>query len=743
MSSIVPGGGRPMAPRAAGGRPQGGAPAAGASIDPVRVLRQHIGGIIISTAVGAVLAAGFYVGSYFLYPLYDSQSVFEIRNRLLDPREVRTAEFNDEETVARLCTQEAARVVERRALMEAIEGKVAILDTTWIKAYPDDAGGTNWDDAVDDLEKEVRAGHLRGTQQFYVAWRSHKDDDVIAVLHALEEHYLSQKRQADRAEDEAKRVVFAASKAAIDAQIVEAQSAIVSLIGDQKLDTFDESEQQALKTLEDIERRMNETAQSTQMLQGRLSVAEGKLGAGVGWSEDDRANVQRNPVLMDLRTQLVTYKTQLTAALERFGPDHFRLDELKRLESAAEEQYNALETRLLREEVAGEKALTTYQLQGLELVLNDLKAKQTDERTRLNAAAKAVSQLKEIRDRKERLEEESKDLQSQIVGIDLVLARPDAETVRLVGSALKPRELWFPKLKIVVPGVTLLVIALYVAWIFFREMTDKRVRFPADLASMPGAARLLGVIPDAQGDPSAPEDLARAATSAPNSYLAESYRQTFGLLARQLRGREHVIIAFVSPTPEAGVSTCACNLALIARSIGLRVLLVEANFRRPGLASMLDVATDAVGLGDAINGGQPASSCIQSLPDGFDLLAAGSPGSRGVERLYTPIFREAMESLRAQYDLILLDCPPTIVAGEATTLAQAADSTILVAHAYTVDKGLVQKTVSVLGDLGNEFLGAILFANRTTAGGYQRKNLKLLQNYTDSGTDAEPEAANA
>ncbi len=732
-----------MAPRAPGGRPSGGAPAGGVSIDPVRVLRQHVGGLIIATAIGAVTAAGFYLGSYFLYPLYDSQSVFEVRNRLLDPREIRTAEFNDEETVARLCTQEAARVVERRALKDAIEGKVSILDTEWIKGYPDEAGGTNWDDAVDDLEREVRAGHLRGTQQFYVAWRSHKDDDVIAVLHALEEQYLTQKRLADRAEDEAKRVVFSGSKATLDAQIVEAQSAIISLIGDKKLDTFDESEQQALKTLEDIERRMNETAQSTQMLQGRLAVAEGKLASGMGWSEDDRSTVQRNPVLMDLRTQLVTYKTQRSAAEERFGPEHFRLDELKRLELAAEQQYNALESRLLREEVEGEKALTTYQLQGLERVLDDLEVKQTTERTRLNEAAKAVSQLKEIRDRKERLEEESKNLQSEIVGIDLVLARPDAETVRLVGSALKPRELWFPKLKIVLPGVTLLVIALYVAWIFFREMTDKRVRFPADLASMPGAARMLGVIPDEASDPGAPDDLARAATSAPNSYLAESYRQTFGVLARQLRGREHCVIAFVSPTPDAGVSTCACNLALIARSVGLRILLVEANLRRPGLASMLNVPDGSAGLGDAINAGQPIASCIQSLPDGFDLLSAGTPGSRGVERLYTPMFKDAIESLRSQYDLILIDCPPTIVAGEATTVAQAADATILVAHAYSVDKGLVQKTAWMLGDLGNEFLGAILFANRPTAGGYQRKNLRLLENYTDSGADAEPRAANA
>lgn len=736
-----PGLARPIPGRPSGARPGGSAPP---SIDPVRILRQHVGGIIIATAIGAVVSVAFYFGSYYTYPLYDSQSVFEVRNRLVDPRDVRSQEFTDEETVARLCTQEARRVSTRQAMLAAIQGKAAIINTNWIKAYPDDSGGINWEDAIDDLEKEVRSGHLRGTQQFYVAWRAHTDEDVIAVLHALEEYYLKEKRAEDQEEDRQKRAIFDAQLQRVEGEISTAQTDIEQLIGTSNLQTFDESEQQAMKTLEDIEVRMNETAQQMKVLQSRSAEADAKLQSRRGWSQDDRAKVQTNPVLMELRTQWATYETQLAAARARFAESHPRLDELRRLEEAAKSQYTALEATLLQDEVAGEKAIADAQLKGLESVMKDLGLRQDDERKRLNTAAQAVSRLREIRDRKERLEEEAKLLQSQIVSIDLVLERPDAETVRRVQSALKPRELWFPQLKVVIPGVTLLIVGLYVAWIFLREFTDKRVRFPADLAALPSAARLLGVIPDEEGDPDAPDDLARAVDVAPNGYLAECYRQTFALIARGLSVQDNVVVALVSPIPSAGVTSCATNLALIARTIGKRVLLVEANLRRPGIAAALESAADAKGLGDLLNSGAPAADCIQTLPDGIDVMTAGSPGARGLERLYTSAFRQAIDSLRPSYDIILLDVPPSVIAGEAITIAQAADASVLVAHAYSVEKGLVQKLASQLSELGNQFLGAILFANRTTAGGYQRKNVKLLASYTESAEPAEvPSASGA
>lgn len=734
---------RPGAVRPAGARTAPPGRQAPPSIDPIRVLRQHVGGIIIATAVGAVFSVAFFFGSYFLYPLYDSESVFEVRNRLDDPRDVRSTEFGDEETVARLCTQEARRISARESLMRSIQGKAAVLNTTWIKDYPDDAGGTNWEEAVDDLEKEVRTGHLRGTQQFYVAWRAHDDDDVIAVLHAIEEQYLKDKLAEDQQEDRNNLAIFQEQKEAIDAQIADAQAEIQREIGTSNLETFDENEQQAKRTLEDIEQRMNETAQSMQMLQNRLAIAQAKLASRSGWSEEDRAKVRVNPVLIEMRSAWVTYQTQLAAARARFGEANARLDELVRLEDAAHKQYTALEESLLRDEVSGEKDMADAQMKGLEKVMDDLTKRQSDERTRLNTAAQAVARLEEIREKKARLEEESQALQGQIVGIELVLKRPDATTVGRVASAQKPRELWFPKPKVVLPGVAILVVVLYIAWIFLREFTDKRVRFPADLLSLPGGGKLVGVVPDEGNDPDAPEDLARAVDAAPGGFLAESYRQAFGLVARSLTVTDHAVIALLSPAPAGGVTTTAINLALIARSVGKRVLVVEANLRRPGIAAALGAPAGAPGVGDILHGTAGAADCIQPLPEGIDILTAGSPATRGVERLYTGAFRGIIDALRPNYDLILVDTPPAVIAGEATTIAQAADATILVVRAYEVDKGLVQKTAGQLAELGPQFLGAILFANRTTAGGYQRKNLKLLAEYSESADEEMPDAPEA
>ncbi|MDA1008074.1 MAG: AAA family ATPase [Planctomycetota bacterium] len=722
-------------PQRSGSAPQG------TTLDPIRVLRQNVSGIIVSVAVGAVASVVFFFGSLYIYPLFESQSVFGIRNRLEDARDVKAADFADAETVERIATEESKRIVSRPLLKKAIEGETSVLNTKWIAGYLEDDGLPNWEDATDDLKKELRSGHIRGTQYFYLAWRAHTEEDVIAVLHAIENEYLENRRLDENEEITGNRGIFVKQKNVADTATMETQAEIVKLIGDRSLESFDENAQQALGTLEDIELRINATAEAIQRFKNREAIANAKLAAEAGWSEEDRSIVQRDPVIQELRVAASNSRTQLAAAQAKYGDRHHIVEQLNRTANAASSEYNAEIERAMRNYVQGERDQVKNELAGLQSVQNDNLEKQVAERALLNAAAKANSQLTELRDKKTRLEEESKDLATRIGDIDLVTARTDAQSVRRVESAIRPRELWFPKAKIVLPGVTFLIVALYIGLVFVIELTDRRVRFPTDLLGLPGGGRLLGVIPDAEHDPEAPEDLARAAVIAPSSALTESIRQAFGQSLRMIGDKNHVVIAFVAPMPGFGVTTVVSNMAILAKSIGRRVLVIDTNFRRPMLASSLGVSNDAPGLCDALGGGITPESCIQSSPDGVDVLSAGTPDRRKFEFLYTAQFVAVIASLKERYDVVLLDCPPTIVAGETAVVAQSADATVLLARAYAVEKGLVMKTAGQLADLGNQFLGAILFANRTTAGGYQQKNVKLMSDYSAPRAPAESSAA--
>ena len=81
-------------------------------------------------------------------------------------------------------------------------------------------------------------------------------------------------------------------------------------------------------------------------------------------------------------------------------------------------------------------------------------------------------------------------------------------------------------------------------------------------------------------------------------------------------------------------------------------------------------------------------------------------------------------------DLLIIDVPPLIVAGEGLAMAGCVDSSVLVTRAYNEQKGLVARVIRQLSEQSSSFLGVVLNRPRNTAGGYFRRNFEVMANYT-------------
>jgi capsular exopolysaccharide synthesis family protein len=301
--------------------------------------------------------------------------------------------------------------------------------------------------------------------------------------------------------------------------------------------------------------------------------------------------------------------------------------------------------------------------------------------------------------------------------------RADAARIRMYQRAQTPREKSFPKIQLIVPAVTVMLLGLVTGLIFLREITDQRVKTASDLMVVPDA-RVLGVIPELSEDPSRCETAELVIRRSPRSVSAESCRQAWTMTEKAMTRFGHQTLLIVSGLPEAGTTTIITNFAAAAAAAGRRVVVVDANFRRPRLGGVLGIDAEGIGLGDVLAGQATAESCIQQSDYGVDVVCAGTPANRVFERLNDGNFDSFMADLRHRYDVVLVDAPPAVVAGDALVLANKVDAAVLVVRAYQEHRGLVARLVHQLSDAHCEMLGIVLNRPRGTAGGYFKKNFE-------------------
>jgi succinoglycan biosynthesis transport protein ExoP len=342
-----------------------------------------------------------------------------------------------------------------------------------------------------------------------------------------------------------------------------------------------------------------------------------------------------------------------------------------------------------------------------------------------------LATVDELKERRERLLEARAKQLEVLANLDQLKARDDARAVSIAKRAVTPRELSFPQYKYMIPAGGVLVMLGFVGFIFLRELMDTRVRYATDLTTIPGL-RLLGSVPDLAEDPLGPKKIERVVRDAPKSVAAELCRQISGQVLKACAQGGAKSIAVLSGLPSAGTTSLISNLADSIAAGGRKVLVVDANFRRSNLAAAMGTDPDAPGLGDVLRGSSHAADAIRSAGGDVDIVSAGTPDSRVFELLNTPKFDAFLQDVAPRYDIVLLDVPPIVVAGDALTVANKVDATLLVVRAFQEQRGLVARLSSQLSDVRAVFLGAVLNRPINTAGGYLRKNYEAMAGYAES-----------
>jgi capsular exopolysaccharide synthesis family protein len=166
-----------------------------------------------------------------------------------------------------------------------------------------------------------------------------------------------------------------------------------------------------------------------------------------------------------------------------------------------------------------------------------------------------------------------------------------------------------------------------------------------------------------------------------------------------------------SALPQEGKTTTSINVAVVLAQKGVRVLLIDADLRRPSIHKTLGMGPRS-GLSNVLTGSTTLEQSITRtaiLPNLF-VLPAGTPPPNPAELLASANMRDVLTQLREQYDHIVVDTPPSLSVTDAVVLSPRADAVILVIRSGQTMKQSLRRARDLLAQVSAKVVGVLLNA---------------------------------
>ncbi len=171
------------------------------------------------------------------------------------------------------------------------------------------------------------------------------------------------------------------------------------------------------------------------------------------------------------------------------------------------------------------------------------------------------------------------------------------------------------------------------------------------------------------------------------------------------------VLAITSSVPGEGKSTISCHLAAAFAGMNARTVIIDGDLRKPNVHRLFG-CSNQFGLSSILRGKRTLESVLVSVSPGLSVLPAGPSVNSPTELLHLGL-GEVIESLKNNFDLVLIDCPPTLGFADSSAVANLAEAVLLVVAAGTTEHQLVDASLRQLNSVRANLLGIIL--NRVSA----------------------------
>jgi capsular exopolysaccharide synthesis family protein len=446
-------------------------------------------------------------------------------------------------------------------------------------------------------------------------------------------------------------------------------------------------------------------------------IAKEALYKQIDKNVDSLPPILENKLIADLKQNYIQLEGQYVKLLETLKPDHWdmvrlkkqmdmlkeRLDgEIKRIVAGIENDYeSALRRETLLRQTFDKQKEKTMQMKGKAIQYNILK-READTNRELYKGL--LQRMKET-------------------GISAGIT---ASNIQIVDEAELPIGPYKPDKRRNLALALIVGLFLGVGLAFFFEYLDNSVKTAEDVEQ---GIRLpfFGLVPEvsyerrrrATNGTSLPVELVTFCH--PKSMLSEAYRNIRTSILLSFSEKPPKTIAILSPNPEEGKTTTALNTAIALSQTGARVLVLEADLRRPRVHKIFD-QENGVGLSSFLSGHAELDATIRGteIPNLFYILAGPIPPNPS-ELLGSNLFKCMIESLSERFDHIVIDAPPVLGFSDSIIVSTSVDGVILVVLEGKTPKETLQRSKEMLFQVNAKILGVVINRvdiRRSQYGGY-------------------------
>ena len=526
-------------------------------------------------------------------------------------------------------------------------------------------------------------------------------DIVNTVIHAYIDHTL------DARGESTKRVTKWLSKQLADLkdEVETSQAQVLDLQKHLGVLGFDSSHNQITISLDDLTKASAEAQIARILAESRYRALSSASPDSIESIADTGPGGSQNG-LSGLRSQLATAQAAYAQSLGYFGPNNPQA-------KAARAQIDELQ-----------KSVDKEQLRLVEQARQAYIAARTNEQQTTAALEAQKNDAYNLRDDlvkytlKQREFESNRTLYEgllQRIRTASVQAGLESQEIDIVDEAKPPAS---PTLE---PRSSLLTLYSAIGLIFgvilafVLETLDTGLRSVAEIEAVTGLASL-ALIPRMRKTAADGGSLTHVQSNIsvlanPKSQFAESFRALRTSLLLSTAGHPPITILLTSATPSEGKTTVSTNLACVLAQRDVRVLLVDADLRRPTVHHRFGL-NGRIGLTTVLTGSSTLEEAIQHAPDvpNLDILASGPVPPFPTEMLGSQVMTDLLGKLRGLYTHVVIDSPPLLSVTDGVVLAREADAVVLIVRHGKSSKHVVRRARDLLLRAGAPLTGIALNA---------------------------------
>jgi capsular exopolysaccharide synthesis family protein len=579
-----------------------------------------------------------------------------------------------------------------------------------------------------DLQKSLVFKIIAATDVLRITYASRDPEEAAAVVNTVMNVYLDNDILTNRSEAGATRQFIAKqipqTQEAVDkaerelrifrqknriADLGEETKSAVNIIGnlDQEINTVQAQLDEVNAQTNELRQKINLNSQNA-LAVSALSQSPGVQGILTQLQDIDRQLASErsrfqddNPTIINLEAKKANLKTLLKQQISQtIGND-------------VEVPQNLLQIGELRQGLIQNFLQSEVQRFGLTKRLSSLANSRSSYEQRVRSIPQLVQNQRELERKVEVAESTYQNLLKKVQELQLV-ENTNTPSSRIISQALVPSDPIAGKKIIVLLLGVMFGLFLATTTVLFLGMRDRSLKTLKEVRDI-FRYTLLGIVPlsdkKVRSRYSTTESITQtiAVRDTPHSLISEMYRMIQANLKFLSSDKVLKTIVVTSAIPKEGKSTVSANLAAAIAQLGRKVLLIDADMRVPSQHHLWQL-TNAVGLSEVLVGQAEFNTAVSKVMDNLDVLSAGVRPPNPLALLDSKRMASLIESFSSQYnyDFVIIDAPPLLLAADALTLSQMTDGILLVARPGLIDSNSANAAQEMLDRSNYNVLGLVV-----------------------------------